>query len=74
MPPLGTAPRYLVFQASAWSSIAKAAFFADRVGVEPTRDWLLRTAFETMATTYWLAYPYSIKEMADRGGVEPPRR
>ena len=34
-----------------------ASKFAEGVGVEPTRDWLLRTLFKSVATTYWLVLP-----------------
>lgn len=36
---------------------AKLYNLADRVGVEPTRHWLVLTAFKTAATARWLAYP-----------------
>ena len=32
--------------------------FAEEVGVEPTRDWLLRTLFKSVATALWLALPF----------------
>lgn len=31
---------------------------AEEVGVEPTRDWLLRTLFKSVATALWLALPF----------------
>ena len=34
---------------------------AEEVGVEPTRDWLLRTLFKSVATALWLALPHSLK-------------
>lgn len=44
---------------------------ADREGVEPSRDWLLRTVFKTVATTYWLAYPLILVR---KEGIEPPSK
>jgi hypothetical protein len=48
--PLGYEPNEL--------ATALSRNLAEGVGIEPTRDWLLRTVFKTVATANWLALPW----------------